>query len=68
MTRPSPEQYATGRRLQLGHPILWSVSQALEAERCTGCLVSVSHGTRHVHAVDGCPAHSEGRSSWGRTS
>jgi hypothetical protein len=58
MTRPALEQHETAHRLDLPHPLMWTVAQADEAERCTGCRVQVSRGTRHVVAVAGCPAHS----------
>jgi hypothetical protein len=58
MTRPTLEQHETAHRLDLPHPRMWTVAQAAEAERCTGCRVQVSRGTRHVVAVAGCPAHS----------
>jgi hypothetical protein len=55
--RPSAADYETARRLKLRHPAVWSVSEAAEAAKCTGCVAREQHGTRFIVTVAGCPAH-----------
>lgn len=52
------EKLAAAERLKLPQPWRWTVTQAREAEACTGCTARYVGDLYVVDVRPGCPAHS----------